>query len=201
MHRHSGSPQWEDLFQSVHFQTPSQTGALAADKYAGPVRIDLTLQQLADHFTIPEVPPVATVHPEQYQRYVAMLNEIEQLVGSLMTKSQRQFIKFWQLFQTGNSRIRFLFWAQDAKRLTRVLLDHTGTPYCEHCRDHSKIPDDRWGVQLSDGQNITSAAWTSPAAILGLPAKRHQMVEIIMKQMSHDLETGRTSKDGYLDVG
>jgi len=39
-------------------------------------RIDFTLQELVEHFQIPEVPDVATLNPEGYQRNLAALDEI-----------------------------------------------------------------------------------------------------------------------------
>lgn len=49
---------------------------------ANRVKIDYTLLQLTEHFTIPEVPSVAELHPEQYQRNVALLHEIEEIIAS-----------------------------------------------------------------------------------------------------------------------
>ena len=43
------------------------------------VPIDFTLQQLADHFTIPDVPDVAANNPSGYQTNLEKLNQIEQL--------------------------------------------------------------------------------------------------------------------------
>jgi hypothetical protein len=42
-------------------------------------KIDFTLQDLVGHFKIPEVPDVAAVRPEEYQRNLKLLEEIEQL--------------------------------------------------------------------------------------------------------------------------
>jgi hypothetical protein len=42
-------------------------------------QIDFTLQQLCDHFTIPEVPDVATVNPEGYNANLKLLEELEAL--------------------------------------------------------------------------------------------------------------------------
>ena len=47
----------------------------------GKVQIDNTLQQLTEHFTIPEVPDVATLNPEIYQRNVDQLHEIESIIA------------------------------------------------------------------------------------------------------------------------
>lgn len=41
--------------------------------------IDFTLQELVDHFTIPDVPDVATLDPEGYQRNLKLMEEIEAL--------------------------------------------------------------------------------------------------------------------------
>ena len=45
-------------------------------------KIDFTLQQLAAHFIIPEVPDVATLFPELYQHNLQLLDEIERLVNA-----------------------------------------------------------------------------------------------------------------------
>ena len=46
-----------------------------------PTPINFTLQQLADHFEIPEVPDVATINPDGYNLNLELLHEIEQLVA------------------------------------------------------------------------------------------------------------------------
>ncbi|MGN6643032.1 MAG: hypothetical protein ACTHKU_08530, partial [Verrucomicrobiota bacterium] len=45
------------------------------------VKIDFTLQDLVEHFHVPEVPDVATLHPDVYQRNLRLLDEIEALVN------------------------------------------------------------------------------------------------------------------------
>ena len=45
--------------------------------------IDFTLQQLCDHFVIPEVPDVATVHPEKFQASMAELLAIQTAINQL----------------------------------------------------------------------------------------------------------------------
>jgi predicted RNA methylase len=45
------------------------------------VKIDYTLQQLVAHFIIPDVPDVATLAPELYQRNVDLLHEIESIIA------------------------------------------------------------------------------------------------------------------------
>jgi len=47
----------------------------------GKVQIDFTLQQLIEHFTIPDVPDVATLNPELHQLNVAVLHEIEEITA------------------------------------------------------------------------------------------------------------------------
>jgi hypothetical protein len=47
------------------------------------VPIDFTLQQLADHFVIPEVPDVATNNPEGYKQNLERLAELEALTEAL----------------------------------------------------------------------------------------------------------------------
>jgi len=42
------------------------------------VQIDFTLQQLIEHFTIPDV---ATLNPELHQRNLACLHEIEGIIA------------------------------------------------------------------------------------------------------------------------
>ena len=42
-----------------------------------------TNQQLAGHFDIPEVPDVASVHPERYKEHLATLETIEQLMNAI----------------------------------------------------------------------------------------------------------------------
>lgn len=54
---------------------------LSIQKEGEPSPINFTLHQLTEHFQIPEVPDVATLHPERYQANIAMLHEIEQLVA------------------------------------------------------------------------------------------------------------------------
>ena len=51
------------------------------DDEEGQVKINNTLQQLTEHFIIPDVPDVATLNPEIYQRNVDMLHEIENLIA------------------------------------------------------------------------------------------------------------------------
>ena len=45
--------------------------------------IDFTLQQLCEHFVIPEVPDVAACDPEAYAHYTAMLDALEQITDHL----------------------------------------------------------------------------------------------------------------------
>lgn len=49
---------------------------------ADAIPIDFTLQELAAHFTIPEVPDVATNNPEQFKANLAKLDEIERLCAA-----------------------------------------------------------------------------------------------------------------------
>ena len=48
------------------------------------VLIDFTLQELADHFIIPDVPDVAANNPEGYQANLDKLNDVEQLANALI---------------------------------------------------------------------------------------------------------------------
>ena len=45
------------------------------------LQIDFTLQQLIEHFTIPDVPDVATLNPELHQRNLALPHEIEEIIA------------------------------------------------------------------------------------------------------------------------
>ena len=47
-----------------------------------PSPIEFNLQQLVEHFEIPEVPDVAAIHPERYQQHLALLRQIEAIVNS-----------------------------------------------------------------------------------------------------------------------
>ena len=47
----------------------------------GKGQIDFTLQQLIEHFTIPDVPDVATLNPERHQRNLALPHEIEEIIA------------------------------------------------------------------------------------------------------------------------
>ena len=47
----------------------------------GKVQIDFTLQQLIEHFTIPDVPDVATLNPELRQSEVALPLEAEEIIA------------------------------------------------------------------------------------------------------------------------
>jgi hypothetical protein len=49
------------------------------DELALLCRIDFTIEELCEHFTIPDVLDVARVNPEGYQRNVDLLKEIEEL--------------------------------------------------------------------------------------------------------------------------
>lgn len=46
---------------------------------ADTIAIDFTLQQLAEHFIIPDVPDVASANPAGYQRHLELLTEIERI--------------------------------------------------------------------------------------------------------------------------
>jgi hypothetical protein len=46
-------------------------------------KIDFTLQQLVEHFDIPEVPDVATVNPAGYQANLKLLDQLEQTLAEL----------------------------------------------------------------------------------------------------------------------
>ena len=48
------------------------------------VPIDFTLQELADHFIIPDVPDVAANNPDGYQANLDKLNDVEQLANALI---------------------------------------------------------------------------------------------------------------------
>jgi len=46
-----------------------------------PSPIEFNLQQLADHFDIPDVPDVATKSPEAFQRNLELLRQIEAIIN------------------------------------------------------------------------------------------------------------------------
>jgi hypothetical protein len=46
---------------------------------AGTDVVNFTLQQLVDHFEIPDVPDIARAHPSRFENYVAQLHQLEQL--------------------------------------------------------------------------------------------------------------------------
>ena len=48
--------------------------------------IDHTLNQLIEHFTIPDVPDVATVNPQGYQQNIKLLEEIENLTAVAVSR-------------------------------------------------------------------------------------------------------------------
>jgi hypothetical protein len=55
---------------------------LSIQAECAPSPIESNLQQLIEHFEIPEVPDVAAVHPETYQHNLALLHLIEEIVNS-----------------------------------------------------------------------------------------------------------------------
>lgn len=46
------------------------------------IGIDFTLQELAEHFVIPEVPDTAAVDPEGFQRELRFLEELERFLSA-----------------------------------------------------------------------------------------------------------------------
>jgi len=57
--------------------------AITGDEDATACAIDFTLQELVEHFTIPEVLDVAALNPDGYNGYLRLLEEIETLCSSL----------------------------------------------------------------------------------------------------------------------
>lgn len=55
---------------------------LGIEEVRQPCAIDFTLQELTAHFDIPQVPDVAARNPAGYQRNIAILKQIEQLVNA-----------------------------------------------------------------------------------------------------------------------
>jgi len=47
----------------------------------GAVAVDATLQEMAAHFVIPEVPDVATLFPEKHTAMLARLDELERVMN------------------------------------------------------------------------------------------------------------------------
>jgi hypothetical protein len=64
-------------------ETKVKTGASFAMNGDMSTAIHFSLQQLADHFVIPDVPDVATVHPEQYRKNLDTLVELESITTAL----------------------------------------------------------------------------------------------------------------------
>ena len=59
-----------------------ESSALTGSKFNGRSEIGgFTLQQLIEHFTIPDVPDVATLNPERHQRNLALPHEIEEIIA------------------------------------------------------------------------------------------------------------------------
>jgi hypothetical protein len=71
---------------TLDFTSPSDTAAAAAKSTrrslrnltgGGRAKIDFTLQDLAQHFIIPEVPDIATIHPDLYNQNIEKLRAIQ----------------------------------------------------------------------------------------------------------------------------
>jgi|CZKV01.1.fsa_nt_gi hypothetical protein len=73
------SPDGERLFMEARHMDASVK--LSIQDVGKPSPIHFTLQQLVDHFEIPEVPDVATINPDGYNLNLQLLHEIEQLVA------------------------------------------------------------------------------------------------------------------------
>ncbi|MGN6556355.1 MAG: hypothetical protein ACTHLW_21800 [Verrucomicrobiota bacterium] len=73
----------ERIFMDAQFREENIRVNLLNDRKedGDKVKIDFTLQYLVEHFHIPEVPDVATLHPDAYQRNLRLLDEIEALVN------------------------------------------------------------------------------------------------------------------------
>ena len=81
----------DHLFMEARNRDASVTLSLKSDPDNAPsgqdapsrkdITIDFTLHELVSHFTIPEVPDVATKNPALYQRLIADLHIIEQIVA------------------------------------------------------------------------------------------------------------------------
>ncbi len=70
----------ERLFMEGHLAQPNVRLSIQAE--GAPSPIEFNLQQLIEHFEIPEVPDVAAVHPEAYQHNLALLHLIEEIINS-----------------------------------------------------------------------------------------------------------------------
>jgi hypothetical protein len=55
---------------------------VSLDGYPDTEKIDFTLQELDEHFVIPDVPDVASVNPDAFQANLAQLQQLEALVNS-----------------------------------------------------------------------------------------------------------------------
>jgi hypothetical protein len=69
----------EDEAAEEALRMPVQAGTLTPQRNCP---IEFTLQQLVEHFEIPDVPDVATRNPEGYQHNLDLLAEIEQIVNA-----------------------------------------------------------------------------------------------------------------------
>lgn len=67
--------------RSSHWD-PDEARTVPAQQKKPENTIDFTLQELCDHFSIPEVPDVATVNPQGYAENIAKLEELEKLLSA-----------------------------------------------------------------------------------------------------------------------
>jgi hypothetical protein len=70
----------ERLFMDERLRADDVRLSIQAEDAPSP--IEFNLQQLADHFDIPEVPDVATKSPEAFKRNLELLHLIEEIVNS-----------------------------------------------------------------------------------------------------------------------
>ncbi len=74
--------QREACFMDARLRLPANRQAGAPDVSIGhSLEIHFTLQELAEHFVIPNVPDVADINPEGYRRHFEALGAIEQLMS------------------------------------------------------------------------------------------------------------------------
>jgi hypothetical protein len=66
---------------TINLIRPGATGRKARDIEPDPCAIDFTLQELVEHFVIPEVPDVAALQPKQYAGHIRTLKDIVCQIG------------------------------------------------------------------------------------------------------------------------
>jgi len=68
-----------DLRLTLHHPTLSPAHFIFNPERAGTLHTTYSLEDLAHHFAIPETPDITAIHPEQYQKHLSMLDELESI--------------------------------------------------------------------------------------------------------------------------